>query len=373
MSRWMVVSRAPCGSRLSTTSTVSPGSPNSASCAVLEKTSTWSSSLRWIVTLRSSWSAGCSRRIRLSSVRYGARVRPVGVGGVPVADPDLELLRVEVLLAARLDRDVLEQLVAGVHPQLGEPSAASTARILKAGGPPYCRNACRMSGVLTKKFGRIRWLVSRGHLQEVLLDLPLLRAPGEVRVGLVVADGAEPVHHRRPRERLGQEDHVGVGTPDLAEQLLPERQRLGVRVVDAEDPHAVLHPEPDDAEHLGVDAVVVVVEVDRVDVLVLLRRVLGVGDGAVGPRGEPLGVVLGPGVVGRRLQRQVEGHLEAELAGARHERVEVVEAAEVGVDRVVPAVLGPDRPGRAGVVGPGVRVLFGPLRLTSPIGWIGGR
>ena len=39
-----------------------------------------------------------------------------GVGGLPVADPDLVLLRVEVLLAARPDGDVLEQLVAGVHP-----------------------------------------------------------------------------------------------------------------------------------------------------------------------------------------------------------------------------------------------------------------
>ena len=42
------------------------------------------------------------------------------------------------------------------------------------------------------------------------------------------------------------------------------------------------------------------VEVQRVDVLVLLRRVLGVGDGAVGPVGEPLGVLAHPGVVRAR-------------------------------------------------------------------------
>ena len=97
------------------------------------------------------------------------------------------------------------------------------------------------------------------------------------------------------------------------EQPLPERHRFGVRVVDAEDPHPVRHPVPDDSQHLGVDALGVVVEVDRVDVLVLLRRVLRVGDGAVGAGGEPLRVLAHPGVVGRGLQRQVEGHLEAEL------------------------------------------------------------
>ena len=37
-----------------------------------------------------------------------------------------------------------------------DPVAASTARILNAAGPPYWREAWRMSGVLTKKFGRIR-------------------------------------------------------------------------------------------------------------------------------------------------------------------------------------------------------------------------
>jgi hypothetical protein len=35
-----------------------------------------------------------------------------------------------------------------------------------------------------------------GELAEVLLDLPLGRAPGEVGVGLVEPDGAQAPHHR---------------------------------------------------------------------------------------------------------------------------------------------------------------------------------
>ena len=57
-------------------------------------------------------------------------------------------------------------------------------------------------------------------------------------------------------------------------------------------------------------------EVERVDVLVLLRRVLGVLDRAVGPVAEPLGVLGDPRVVGRALERDVERQLDAALAAA---------------------------------------------------------
>ena len=91
----------------------------------------------------------------------------------------------------------------------------------------------------------------------------------------------------------------------------PEVERLGVRVVDAEQRHPVVDPHLQDPADLGVDALGVVVEVQRVDVLVLLRRVLRVRDRAVGPRGEPLRVRGHPRVVGRALQRDVERHLHA--------------------------------------------------------------
>ena len=220
-----------------------------------------------------------------------------------------------------------------------------------------------MSGVLTKKFGRIRWSDSVATSVQVVLELALAGAPGEVGVASVVADGAEAVHHRRPGEGLGQEEHVRVGAAHLLEQPLPEGQRLGVRVVHPEDAHAVRHPQPHDAQHLAADAGRVVVEVDRVDVLVLLRRVLGVGDGAVGAGGEELRVAGDPRVVGRRLEGQVERHLEAELAGAGHEGVEVVEVAQVGVDGVVAAVLAADRPRRAGVLRAGGEGVVGALAV----------
>ena len=164
---------------------------------------------------------------------------------------------------------------------------------------------------------------------------------------------------------------------DVGDHPRPERERLGVRVVDPERADAV--PDPV-LEHVPArlpqrDAVGLLrgPELDRVDVLVHLRRVLGVADRSVRPPLEPLGVVAHPGVVGAALERVVEGDLEAELGGARHEGVEVVDGAEVGVHGVVAALGGADGPRAAGVVGPASSVLLRPFRWVVPMGWIGGR
>ena len=104
-----------------------------------------------------------------------------------------------------------------------------------------------------------------------------------------------------------------------------------------------------------VDAHRIVVEVDRVDVLVLLRRILGVRDGAVDAGGEPLGMLGDPGVVRGRLQREVQRDLEAQVLGLGDEAVEGVPVAEVGVQGVVSAGGVADGPGRARVLGGGVQ------------------
>jgi len=138
-----------------------------------------------------------------------------------------------------------------------------------------------------------------------------------------------------------------------------------VRVVDAEHLDAVVDPHLDDAADLGVDAFGVVVEVQGVDVLVLLRRVLGEGDGAVGAGGEPLGVRGDPGVVGSALQRDVEGDLEAVAAGLLDEVVEVLERAEARLDGVVAAVLAADGIRAARVLGAGRQGVVGALAVDD--------
>ena len=60
---------------------------------------------------------------------------------------------------------------------------------------------------------------------------------------------------------------------DLGDHPFPEAERLGVRVVDAENPHALFDPEFEDAaQFLPQCLPVVAFEIERIDVLVLLRR-----------------------------------------------------------------------------------------------------
>ena len=91
------------------------------------------------------------------------------------------------------------------------------------------------------------------------------------------------------------------------------------------------------------------VEVDVVDVLVALGRVLGVLERAVRAAVEPVGVLAQPGVVGRALDREVERDRDAELGRAGGQAGELPLVSELGVQRGVPAGLAADRPRAAGI------------------------
>src|SRR6266576_686450 len=81
-----------------------------------------------------------------------------------------------------------------------------------------------------------------GDLAQVLRELPRGVAPREVGVRLAEARLGEAVHHLRPCERIRKEDDLGVLALDLGDEPVPERERLGVRVVDTQDLHALRHP-----------------------------------------------------------------------------------------------------------------------------------
>ena len=143
----------------------------------------------------------------------------------------------------------------------------------------------------------------------------------------------------------------GIARLHLADQPFPERERLGVRIVDAEDADALLHPEQDDvAQRLPQRDAVGAVEIRIDDVLVFLRRVLGISDRAVGPALEPFRMLLQPGMIRRALDGEVERHLHVEAAAGVDEAAEIVERAELGMHRVVAALPAADRVGAARIV-----------------------
>ena len=252
-------------------------------------------------------SAGCARRASLSR-----RTSPSSGAPLQRALLGLVLLGVQVLLAARLDRRLLDPLVAGVDP-VGRAQRRGEHQ------PRLERRAAAVLELLGEDVGGVGEevgaevvLADVGQLADVLLELPARLLPGEVGVGLVEPGLGQRAHHRATGERLGQEDHVGVLGADLADHPLPEGQRLGVRVVDAEDLDAAIDPgEHDVQQRVPQGLPVLALEVDVVDVLVLLGRVLGVLQRAVGAAVKPLGVLGQPRVVGRALDREVDRDVDA--------------------------------------------------------------
>ena len=210
-----------------------------------------------------------------------------------------------------------------------------------------------MSGVVGQKLGRkVSRAGPRVSSEQVLGQLRPGVAPGEVGVRLGEPELAQLGHHLGAREGLGEEDEVGVLPTGLGDEPLPEPERLGVRVVDAEDAHPEAGPVQHHAQQrLPELAPVRGIELQGVDVLVLLGRVLRVLDGPVGPATEPLRVFPHPRMIRRALEGEVERELEAVLLPGGHQGPEVLLRPQLRVDRGVPALGGPDGPRAAEVAG----------------------
>jgi hypothetical protein len=202
-------------------------------------------------------------------------------------------------------------------------------------------------------------------------ELLLRVAPGEVGVGLVKPSLARPVHHLRAVNASARKIASGWRA-DLAITTPRTRERLGVRVVDAEDAHAVLDPEQEDVAQLLHSAASPRSRSRGVDVLVLLRRVLGVLDRAVGRCRNHSGCSVDPGVVGRALEGDVE---RDSRPSSRGRATKCSKSSSVPSSGWTPCGRPRRRRSPTGCPGrrAGASALFGPLRCVRPIGWIGGR
>src|SRR5439155_24825640 len=100
--------------------------------------------------------------------------------------------------------------------------------------------------------------------------------PCEVRVALGKAGFRERFHHFWPCECLGKKKHVRILFVDWGDEVFPEGNRFGVRIIDTKDANAASRPKKDDAHHLCPErGPVFATEVERKSVLVFFRWILG--------------------------------------------------------------------------------------------------
>src|SRR5262249_13322469 len=88
-------------------------------------------------------------------------------------------------------------------------------------------------------------------LREIVDELLFRVSPGEIVVALVKPRPGQSFHHLWPGERFGEKNRVRIFSTNAFDQILPERNRLGMRIVHAKDPNTALGPKQNDAFHLG--------------------------------------------------------------------------------------------------------------------------
>ena len=253
------------------------------------------------------------RVLRASSIQQGEQARNAKRLSIfPVTRAELILL-VIVLLFKAGTLNILNELVARVNPPVRSAKSGEHCTNRKDRGTArrHLRGQNIVSGRPKARTHQVSGL--RRNLGQVLFDLLLLRTPRKVRVGLIESDCAQSAHHRGASKCLGKENNLRVRIVNVSDDFLPETHRLRVRVINAEDRHAVLDPHFENITNGLVDAVIVVVEVQRIDVLVLLRRILRECNRTVGAGCEPFGVFGDPRVIGGALQREVEGDFKSKL------------------------------------------------------------
>ncbi|MNS60425.1 hypothetical protein D3C72_934220 [compost metagenome] len=260
-------------------------------------------------------------------------------GLAEIAWANFVLLRVQVLLLAR-QRCAFAQFEARVHAPQPRTHGGQRRADEEAGTAGGVQEVRVDVGRVDEEVGPVALAPWRlVELLEVLAQFLFVVAPGEVGIALRVPDLAQAGHHRRLGEGFGEEDDLGVPAAHIGDQPLPERQWLGVRVVDAEGFHPLFDPadhhvtqgQPQRRHGLGC------IEIDVDDVLVLLRWVLGIANGAVRSPAEPARVLLEPGVVLGALDGEVEGDFQAMLGRRGHQAAEVVAAAQLRVNCLVAA------------------------------------
>src|SRR6476620_5817067 len=119
---------------------------------------------------------------------------------------------------------------------------------------------------------------------------------------------------------------------------LPERKSFGVGIVDSKDLDTLLDPEQ---EHVSAFAPhrlpIFAFEIERVDVLVFLWRILGILNCAVGPAAKPLPVIVYVRMVRRDLKRDIECNLDLVLLCLAQQFSKLIQCAEVRVNAFMTA------------------------------------
>ena len=183
----------------------------------------------------------------------------------------------------------------------------------------------------------------------------------KVAVRLREAGIAQRAHHARTGERLDRNNVSGCFFVTAAITSCETHRYAGCP---AEDRHAGPIHQVHDAFGFRFDAFHVGVEIDRIDVLDLLRRILGRCDRFVRPVAEPVRMLLDPRVVRRALQREVRSATSSPSSCACAQNALKSSMVPSGGIRRCRSMTPEPMPDRSGSCGPAIKRV-----ICGPYGW----
>ena len=124
----------------------------------------------------------------------------------------------------------------------------------------------------------------------------------------------------------------------LRDQPLPEIRRLRVRVIHPERGHSYLHPEHHHLVDLRIDIRGIIIKIQRINILVLLRRILRIRDRAVRLRREEIPMLYRPRVIRCRLQRQINRNLQPQLLRILQQGLKIINRPQLWVHGIMPTL-----------------------------------
>src|SRR6516225_5506957 len=261
-----------------------------------------------VIDLREAQIAGLQQRRIVAPYPVEATDVVFDIAGpIPIANLQFVLLGVKVFLLSGY-RFVLQQLETIVDAVIARKRGGQRHSRLEDPGLAALQMERQDVGRIDEEIGpEIFAFGITGDLAQVGLQFLLARAPSEVGVGLAEAKLGERLHDFWSGEGLGQEDDVRIDGLDFSDQPLPERKRLGMRIVDAKDTHPLCDPEQHDVpQGLPKSLIVRRVKVGIDDVFVLFWWIFRILDRAIGPASEPFRMLREPGMIGRALDGKVE-------------------------------------------------------------------
>ena len=162
-----------------------------------------------------------------------------------------------------------------------------------------------------------------GKLIEVVLNFVLACFPGEVCVTLLKTLFGQCSHHWWTGESLCQKYDIGMCFIDRMNQAIPQPHRFRVGVVHSEYVDSLSYPKFRDTFDFGVKSLGIVIEIQWINILIFLGRILGVSDTSVCSGGEPFGVLGHPRVIRCCLQGEIEGNFNSKIVCTLEESMEV--------------------------------------------------